>query len=496
MVASSQPEPLARSGVKGLDEIVLGGLAREHVYLVEGTPGSGKTTLAIQFLLEGVRLGEKCLYITLSETERELHGMAHSHDLDLSGITILEVMPLEAAPDQQQGMIHPSEVEFDQTVGLIIEKVREFAPDRLVIDALTELRLLAQDTLSYRRQLLWLKSFFTQARTTVLALDDLTDRAQGLQLHSIVHGVFSLEQRRMEYGTVRRRLSVLKLRGANFRSGYHDYLIRKGGLEVFPSLVAAEHASDFPGEILSSDIPQLDALLGGGLRHGTNTLLIGPSGVGKSAMAMQYAMAAASKGQRAAFFAFDESYRTAVERGAGLGMDLEAARRSGHMVWHQISPTNITPGEFVDKVKKQVEGGALLVVIDSLNSYMASMPEEQALVLHMHELLEYLGNRGVVTIVVMAQHGLVGDIHAPLDLSFLADAIVLLRYFEFEGEVRKAVSVLKSRSAKHENKIREYHLTSKRGVTVGPPIRQFQGVLTGVPHFFGAPASLPDAPDE
>jgi circadian clock protein KaiC len=300
----------------------------------------------------------------------------------------------------------------------------------------------------------------------------------------------------MEYGVLRRRLSVLKLRGNDFRSGYHDYLIRTGGLLVFPSLIAAEHHTEFPPRILHSDVPALDALLGGGLRFGTSTLLIGPSGAGKSSLAIRYAMAAAASGTRAAIFAFDESYRTAADRARGLGMDIDAAEASGRLSWDQVSPTTISPGEFVDKVKTHVEAGARLVVIDSLNSYMSSMPEEQALLLHMHELLKYLGNRGVVTILVMAQHGLLGDIAAPIDLSFLADSIILLRYFEFEGEIRKAISVLKSRSARHETTIREYHLSAEQGVSVGPPIRSFHGVLTGVPTFIGASGHQPDSPHE
>ena len=489
-------DTLAGTGIGGLDSIVLGGLAREHLYLVEGTPGSGKTTLALQFLLEGVRLGERCLYITLSETDRELRATARSHGMSLDGLTILEVTPLEADPARQQGMIHPSEVELDQTVGLIIEKIKELGPDRLVVDALTELRLLAQDSLSYRRQLLVLKRFFAERHCTVLALDDLTDSAQGLQLHSIVHGVLSLEPRRMEYGVVRRRLSVAKLRGVDFRSGYHDYVIRTGGIAVFPSLIAAEHQAAFPPETLSSEIAALDELLGGGLRRGTSTLLIGPSGVGKSSLALQYAMAATRRGEQVGFFAFDESYRTAAERAIGLGMPINKAKASGRLLWEQINPVTLSPGEFVDKVKRQVDAGARIVVIDSLNSYMASMPQEQALILHMHELLAYLGNQGVVTILIMAQHGLVGEIVAPIDLSFLADAIVLLRYFEAEGDVRKAISLLKSRSGRHASAIREYRLLSDIGLSVGPPIRSFQGVLTGVPTLLGRSGPLPGASDE
>lgn len=494
--AKPHSDTLAGTGIQGLDDVLLGGLAREHLYLVEGTPGSGKTTLALQFLLEGVRSGERCLYITLSETERELRATARSHGMSLEGLTILEVTPLEADPAQQQSMIHPSEVELDQTVGLIIEKTEELGPDRLVVDALTELRLLAADSLSYRRQLLMLKRFFAERQCTVMALDDLTDSTQGLQLHSIVHGVLSLEQRRMEYGVVRRRLSVAKLRGVDFRSGYHDYVIRTGGIVVFESLVAAEHHAAFSPEALSSDISALDALLGGGLRRGTSTLVIGPSGVGKSSLAMQYAMAATGRAERVAFFAFDENYRTAAERAVGLGMAVDEAKESGRLSWEQINPVTLSPGEFVDRVKRQVDAGARIVVIDSLNSYMASMPQEQALILHMHELLAYLGNQGVVTILIMAQHGLVGEIVAPIDLSFLADAIVLLRYFEAEGDVRKAISVLKSRSGQHESAIREYRLVPGEGLDVGPPIRSFQGVLTGVPVFVGRSGTSPGASDE
>ena len=491
-----QLDSLAASGIAGFDSVVHGGLAREHMYLVEGTPGSGKTTLALQFLLEGVRSGERCLYITLSETERELRATALSHSLDLNGLTILEVAPLEADPEQQQGIILAAEVELDHTVGLIIDKVKALRPDRLVIDALTELRLLALDSLSYRRQLLTLKRFFADQQCTVLALDDLTDNAQGLQLHSIVHGVVTLEQRRMQYGVFRRRMCVAKLRGVDYRTGYHDYAICKGGILVYPSLIAAEHRTEFTADVLRSDVGPLDEMLGGGLQRGTSTLLIGPSGVGKSSLALQYTMAAARQEQRVAFFAFDENYRTAEARAAGLGMEIEAARESGTLVWEQINPVTLSPGEFVDKVKRNVEAGAKLVVIDSLNSYMASMPEEQALILHMHELLAYLGNQGVVTILIMAQHGMVGDVAAPIDLSFLADGIVLLRYFEAEGEVRKAISVLKSRSGRHETTIREYRLISGEGVSVGPPIRSFRGVLSGAPRFVGSPEALPDARDD
>ena len=376
-------------------------------------------------------------------------------------------MPLEADPEQQQGLIHPSDVEFDQTVGLIIAKMGELAPDRVVIDALTELRLLAQDLFAFRRQILTLKRFFARSAATVLALDDLTEAMQGLHLHSVVHGILNLEQRRMFYGVVRRRMAVLKLRGTDFRSGYHDYVIRTGGIAAYPSLLAFEHEREFPPESLSSGISSLDELVGGGLRRGTSTLLIGPSGVGKSSLALQYAVTATRGGAKAAVFAFDESYRTAAVRARGLGFDLDEARRTGKLHWERATPATLSPGEFVDRVMRQVKAGAGIVVIDSLNSYMASMPEEHALILHLHELLAYLGNQGVATILIMAQHGLVGDARAPLDLSFLADAIILLRYFEAGGEVRKAISVLKSRSGEHETAICEYRLSPQQGISVG-----------------------------
>jgi circadian clock protein KaiC len=450
----------------------------------------------MQFLIEGARLGERTLYVTLSESEQELRKTAASHGWSLEGVMILQITPLEADPQEQQGLLHPSEVELRHTVNLLMEKISEEKPARLVIDALTEIRLLAEDPFNYRRQILSLKRFFSNIDCTVLVLDDLTETAPGLHLHSVVHGVLNLEQRRMEYGSVRRRLSIIKLRGVDFRSGYHDYAIRAGGLQVFPSLVASQHNAAFPPEPISSEKPALDALLGHALRRGTSTLLIGPSGVGKSSLAMQIAVAAANRGERAAMFAFDEPYRIAADRAKRLGMHVDGVRAAQQFTWSDVSPTTVSPGEFVYGVRREVAAGARVVVIDSLNSYIASMPQEHALILHMHELLAFLGNQGVVTILIMAQHGLVGDTHVPLDVSFMADTLVLLRYFEAEGDVRKAVSVLKSRGGEHESTIREYTLSSETGVTLGEPLREFQGVLTGIPRFVGKRGSLADMTNE
>jgi circadian clock protein KaiC len=478
-----------KTGVAELDRILIGGLARDRLFLIEGTPGTGKTTLALHFLIEGARNGETCLYITLSETASELRAMAASHGWSLDGVALVELVPLEADPAKQQSLLHPSEVELGETTSLIMEKVNEIRPDRLVIDSLSELRLLAQDALSYRRQILALKHFFSEQHSTVMALDDLTDRTHSLQLHSAVHGVIALEQRQMEYGTVRRRLHVVKFRGIEFQSGYHDYVIRKGGLFVFQSLMAAAHESEPNIESVSSGIVALDALLGGGLDRGTSTLLVGPSGVGKSSLALQYVMAAANRGERAAIFAFDEGYAIARRRAAGLGMDVDSAMRRGALHWERMNPVMLSPGEFAYKVRAQVAGGARLVIIDSLNSYMGSMPEEQFLTLQMHELLSYLDSQGILTILILAQHGLVGNTETPVDLSFLSDAIILLRFFEAKGEVRKAISVLKKRSGLHEQTIREYRLCPT-GVSVGEPILNFQGVLSGVPVLVG-PSGIP-----
>jgi circadian clock protein KaiC len=383
--------------------------------------------------------GEKSLYITLGETAEELHATAASHGWSLDGIDIYELVPLEAQLDRQQTVLQPSEVELGETMNLVCERIAEVNPDRLVIDSLSELRLLARDPLRFRRQILALKSFLTGRGCTTLVLDDLSNMPNELQFHSIVHGVISLEMRHREYGAVRRRLRISKMRGSDFQSGHHDYLIATGRLDVFPSLIAEDNITEFGLETVKSELTELDALLGGGLTRGTVTLLLGPSGAGKSSLALQYVMASVRRQETAAIFAFDETFETFTARAAGLGTDVKPAIESGLLLWEDMKPTRISPGEFTWCVRRHVEDmNVRLVVIDSLNSYLATMPEERALILHMHELLTYLDYRGVTTIVILSQHGLLGDLQAPIDFSFLSDTIILLRYFEAAGEVRKA----------------------------------------------------------
>lgn len=471
-------------GVAGLDEILCGGLTPDRVYLVEGVPGSGKTTLALQFLLEGVRRGEPVLYVTLSETEAELHGIAQSHGWTLHGIDIRELSPSEASlrPDDQYTMFHPSEVELSETTKAILADVDRLKPRRVVFDSLSEMRLLAGNPLRYRRQLLALKQFFVGRRCTVVLLDDMTNTQQDLQVQSVVHGVIRLEQTNPGYGAERRRLVVLKYRGVAMRGGYHDYVIRQGGLVVFPRLVAREHAIEAPDAALSSGVAEIDELLGGGLERGSSTLIVGAAGTGKSSLATQFAAEAASRGEQAAMFIFDESLTSLRRRSEGLGIALSEHLASGRITVQQIDPAELSPGEFAHKIMDCVERQrARVVVIDSLNGYMSAMPEERYLIAQLHELLAFLGQAGVATILVAAHHGLIGSsMQAPVDASYLADAVVLMRYFEARGEVRQAISVIKKRGSAHERTIRELRLTSE-GLYVGQPLREFRGVLTGVP---------------
>ena len=484
--------PRVSTGSEGLDDILGGGLDSSRLYLYEGRPGTGKTTIALQFLLEGVKNGERVLYITLSETERELRLVAKRHGWSLDGIDIFELVPPETTldPERELTVFHPAEVELSETTKLIFDRVEQINPTRVVFDSLSELRLLAQNALRYRRQVLALKHFFAQRPCTVILLDDLSSKDEDLQLHSIAHGVVLLEQLALEYGAERRRLRVQKMRGIEFRGGFHDFTIQKGGLSIYPRLVAAEHHKSFVGDFVSSGIAELDQLLGGGLERGTNALFIGAAGVGKSSLALTYALAAANRGERAVFFAFDEGRGTIEARARTLGLPLEEKLEAGLIRFQQIDPAELSPGEFATNVRRSVEvDRATVIIIDSLNGYMNAMPDERFLILQMHELLSYLGQQGVLTILVLAQHGLVGPMETPLDISYLSDAVLMLRYFEVNGTVRRALSVVKKRSGDHENTIREYRLT-KGGIHLGPPLIGFRGIFSGSPEYLGEGKTL------
>jgi len=480
------------TGSAGLDDILGGGLDPDRMYLYEGRPGTGKTTIALQFLLDGVKNGERVLFVSLSETERELELVAERHGWSLDGIDVFELVPAESTldPAQQVTVFHPAEMELSETINLIFERVAEADPTRIVIDSLSELRLLAQNPLRYRRQVLGLKHFFAKRRCTVILLDDLTSAQNDLQLHSISHGVVLLEQLAIDYGAERRRLRVVKMRGISFRGGYHDFTIRSGGLRIFPRLVAAEHHADFTVEVAPSGNADLDALLGGGLERGTNALLIGAAGVGKSSLAITFAIAAAQRGEHAVIFAFDEGRGTAEARARTLGLPLDEALASGRVRFRQVDPAELSPGEFAAQVRDAVETDhAQLVVIDSLNGYLNAMPDERFLVLQMHELLSYLNQQGVLTLLILAQHGLVGPPESPVDISYLSDAVLMVRYFEAMGQVRRALSVVKKRTGNHEHTIREFRLTSA-GIQIGPPLSEFRGILSGTPEYVGSSGPL------
>jgi circadian clock protein KaiC len=477
---------VAATGIEGLDYILLGGFPRNHVYLLQGDPGVGKTTLGLQFLLEGVRNGEGALYVTLSETHRELEAVARSHNWDLTGVQIYEQLIGEDTLEEEDSTVfYPAEVELGQTVHAILKVVDESRPQRVVLDSLSEIRLLAQSTLRYRKQILALKQFFANRNITVLLLDDRTAEFKDLQLQSVPHGVVELERYTPMYGAARRRMQLVKVRGLNFRDGYHDFAIRTGGIVVYPRLVAAEeHRAILPPESLPSGVAALDAMLGGGLDRGTSTLIMGPAGSGKSALATQYAVGAAARGEKAALYIFEESISSLFNRSHSLGMDLRKYVEAGLISVQQIDPAQLQPGEFVHRVRKSVEeDGARVLVIDSLNGYLNAVPEERFLLLHLHELLSYLGQNGVASILVFAQHGLVGTtMHSPVDVSYLADCVILLRYFEAQGKIRKALSIVKRRGGLHDTSIRDFTMTSA-GLAVGAPLEDFRGILTGVPTF-------------
>lgn len=492
---SSQASPASDRcpiGIEGLDNILGGGLARDCSYLIQGDPGSGKTTLALQFLLEGVERGERVFYVSLSETRDELLKVAKSHGWSLEQISLMELSAIEQLlrPEAQTTVFRSSEMELTKISKLLIDKAEKMRPRRVVFDSLSEFRLIAETPLRYRRELLNLKQHFARLRSTVLLLDDKSGTGVDPHILSLSHGVIEMEQLSPDYGISRRRLRVLKLRGVKFREGYHDYLIQTGGIRVFPRLIAAEHHSKFRRQSVSSGIEELDSLFGGGLDRGTTTLILGTAGTGKSTLALQYAARMAAKGEPGIIFAFDETRGIMLARAKALGLDLEKYVENERVTIQQLDPAEISPGEFASRIVNKAKGGCKLVVIDSLNGYLNAMPGERYLNNQLHELSSYLNQQGVVTILILAQHGLVAAAEAPVDLSYLSDMVVHLRFFEAAGEVKQSIAVIKKRSGRHEKSIREFKLESGKGIRLGQPLKHFQGVLTGIPVFHGSAAEM------
>jgi circadian clock protein KaiC len=481
------------TGIAGLDQILGGGLPKDRLYVVEGDPGSGKTTLALQFLLEGRRLGQKCLYVTLSETVEELHDVAASHGWTLDGIDLLELNSIaERLADEANYTVYdPSEVELGETVKLIRAEVERLDPARVALDSVSELKILSHTAVRYRREILALKQFFAGRNCTVLILDDLTTREGEQQLQSIAHGVIRMEREPREYGTTRRQVHIAKMRAVQFTDGRHDFVIRRGGIEVYPRLSTERSSMSARQDLAASGSAELDSLLGGGLDRGSSALLLGPAGCGKTTVCSQYLIAALDRGERVACCLFEESPVTFLKRAEGLGMNFRPHLESGQFALLQMDLANLSPGEFSTRVRRMVEeDNCSILVIDSLNGYLNGMPSERYLLIHMHELLTYLGQNEVATILTLAQHGVVGgSMHAPVDVSFLADTVILLRYFEAAGLVRQAVSVVKKRRGGHERSIRELRITPT-GLRVGEVLKDFHGVLTGVPAYRGKSESL------
>lgn len=486
--------PRISTGIDGLDDILGGGLTPQRVYLVEGSPGAGKTTLGLQFLLDGMRKGEQGLYITLSETADELRAVAASHGWRLGELALFELAgDTDLDIDAQQSVFHPSEVELGETTRNVMNQVDLVKPVRVVFDSLSELRLLAQNPLRYRRQILALKQFFAARACTVLLLDDKTSQSDQ-HLHSLAHGVISLEQIAKEFGKERRRVNIIKMRGIRFRGGYHDYTLDTGGITMFPRLVAAEHSGEFAAAVRSTGSPGLDSLLGGGLVRGTNTLIVGPSGIGKTTLSTRCMLSALERGEKSAFYLFDEGLGTFFARSASLGMELRPFADSGQLTIHHIDPAELSPGEFAQMLRDAVElRGVSFIAIDSLNAYLQAMPGEHFLTLQMHELLSYLNQKGVTTVLVLGQHGLVGEVRTDVDLSYLSDSTVLLRFFESSGRLRRAVTVIKSRTANHALTIHELLLGSD-GIRIGEPLIGFDGVLTGLPSYRGSTPMMVPTP--
>jgi len=489
MTTTSATLPRASTGVEGLDAVLGGGLARNRLHLLEGSPGTGKTTIALQFLLAGEKVGEAGIYVSLAETDEELRDGARSHGWDIpEAIKIFELVPPESAidSDQHQSLLYSSDLELGETTKRIFEEIERVKPKRVVIDSLSEIRLLAQNSLRYRRQILALKHYFARHQSTVVMLDDLTTETTDRAVHSIAHSVIHLDQLAPIYGGERRRLRVVKCRGQSFRGGHHDFTIGAGGVKAYPRLVAAEERKGFRGDNFKSGVDQLDSLIGGGLARGSSTLVIGPAGAGKSLLVLQFIAAAVKRGERAAMFVFDEEIGLLIARAKALGIDLQAMCDADQLFIEQMDAAELSPGEFSHRVRARVEReGSQVVVIDSLSGYEASMPEEQFVVLHMHELIQYLNRRGVATFITLAQHGMVGDMRQSVDVTYIADTVILLRFFEAMGRVRRAISVIKKRSGPHEDTIREFRIDSGTGITVGPALHEFQGVLRGVPTYIG-----------
>lgn len=479
--------PRIGTGVPGLDDILGGGLSQNRVYLVEGSPGAGKTTLALQFLMKGIRQGEKGLYITLSETAEELQEIADSHGWSIEDLSLFQLVnDAGLDPDSEQSILHPSEVELGETTRSIMNEVDRVSPARVVFDSLSEMRLLAQNPLRYRRQILAIKNYFSTRKCTVILLDDKTSETSDQQLHSIAHGVITLEQLAQEFGKERRRLNVVKMRGIKFRGGFHDFILDTGGLRVFPRLVAAEHGREFSALMRPSGSSGLDKLLGGGLVPGTSTLFVGPSGIGKTTLSIQTILAALERGERASLYLFDEGLGTLLTRSAALGMDVRPYIESGHLLIKHIDPAELAPGQFAHMLRDSVENvGVNFIVIDSLNAYLQAMPGEKYLMLQMHELLAYLNQQGITTVLILGQHGLIGEVRSEVDLSYLSDVTVLLRFFEAKGRMRRAITVIKSRTNDHAQTIHELRFGTE-GIEIGEPLEGFEGVLTGLPTYRGA----------
>lgn len=483
------------TGVTGLDYVLAGGFARSSLHVIEGAPGAGKTTMALQFLMQGRELGERSLYVSLSETRDELLRSAQAHGWSLDGVDIFELVPPELTldPQQDQTVFYASDLELGETIQMVMKEIERLRPHRVAFDGVSEIRLLSQTPLRYRRQVLALKYFLAARGCTTLFLDDRTQEIEETSLHSLAHAVVRLEQNPMAFGGDRRRLRVIKMRGRAFRGGFHDFVIQTGGVVVFPRLIAAEHhAPHSDSEPLGTGIAELDKLLGGGLDRGTGTLVIGPAGSGKSTLCLQFLRAALDRGDKALIIAFDESRRVLLKRAAGVGVDLAAYEAKGLLALEQVDPAELSPGEFSGMICEHVEKGARVVVLDSLSGYQNALPEENFLALQIHELLTYLGQHGVLTLVVLAQHGMVGQMQTSVDLTYISDNVLMLRFFEAQGRIRRALSVLKKRTGAHETTIREFMIDGQ-GLQVGPVLDQFQGVLTGVPSFAGATETLLEA---